>query len=110
MAIRDDAAAPLPPPNVIGIPIPLGPGEPRVRLEAVFDAPRAIDEWTTRLMEAASHVAAILLELERAGVHTAGLPPRRQPDGAAPLIGSSDAIRRVRDRIERVADRFHRTD
>jgi two-component system response regulator HydG len=36
-------------------------------------------------------------------VHTAGLPPRRQPDGAAPLIGSSDAIRRVRDRIERVA-------
>ena len=36
-------------------------------------------------------------------MHTAGLPPRLQPEGAAPLIGSSDAIRRVRDRIERVA-------
>jgi DNA-binding NtrC family response regulator len=28
---------------------------------------------------------------------------RRQADGAAPLIGSSEAIRRVRERIERVA-------
>ena len=73
------------------------------RLEAVFDGPRGVDEWTPRLMDAAAHVAAILLELERAGGYTAGMPARRQPDGAAPLIGSSDAIRRVRDRIERVA-------
>ncbi len=72
-------------------------------LEAVFDGPRGVDEWTARLMDAAAHVAAILLELERAGGYTAGMPARRQPDGAAPLIGSSDAIRRVRDRIERVA-------
>ena len=103
VAIRSDSGAPLPPPNVICIPIPLGPGEPRLRLEAIFDAPRAIDEWTTRLMDAASHVAAILLELERAGVSMSGVSQRRQSDGAAPLIGSSDAIRRMRDRIERVA-------
>jgi transcriptional regulator with PAS, ATPase and Fis domain len=103
VVLRDDPGAPLPPPNVICIPVPFGPGEPRVRLEAVFDGPRGVDEWTARLMDAAAHVAAILLELERAGGYTSGMPARRQPDGAAPLIGSSDAIRRVRDRIERVA-------
>jgi transcriptional regulator with PAS, ATPase and Fis domain len=55
------------------------------------------------MMEAAAHVAAILLEVERAAAHLVPPVSRRQPDGAAPLIGSSEPIRRVRDRIERVA-------
>jgi len=101
--IREVPGTPMPPPpNVICMAVPLGSSESRIRIEAVFDTPRAIDDWTARMMEAASHLAAILLELERAW--GAFLPPvRRQPDGAAPLIGTSEAIRRVRDRIERVA-------
>ena len=102
VAIREDLPSTLPPaPNVICIAIPLGPEDGRVRLEAVFDTPRAIDEGTARMMEVASHVAAILLEIERSGAGQ--IPLRRLRDGAAPLIGSSEAIRRVRDRIERVA-------
>ena len=102
VVIREDTMLP-PPPNVICIAIPLGAGDLRARLEAVFDAPRAIDDWATQMMEAASHVAAILIEVERAGAHLVPAQARRQADGAAPLIGCSDAIRRVRDRIERVA-------
>jgi DNA-binding NtrC family response regulator len=55
------------------------------------------------VIEAATHLAAMVLELERATGRLMMGVVRRQPDGAAPLIGSSDAIRRVRQRIERVA-------
>ena len=61
-----------------------------------------VGAWTCELLEAATHVAALVLEIQRA----LGGPPlfagiRR--DGAAPLIGSSRAIRQVRERIEQVA-------
>src|SRR6187200_41457 len=46
----------------------------------------------------------MVLELERAiGRGKFGASLNRSADGAAPLIGSSEAIRRVRERIERVA-------
>jgi hypothetical protein len=45
----------------------------------------------------------MILELERATGRLWVGAARRQGDGAAPLIGSSEAIRRVRERIERVA-------
>ena len=46
----------------------------------------------------------MVLELERAiGRVRLGASPQHASDGAAPLIGSSEAIRRVRERIERVA-------
>ena len=55
----------------------------------------------TQLLDTATHVAGLILEIERAqGRSLAG---RNRADGAAPLIGSSLAIRAVRDRIERVA-------
>jgi hypothetical protein len=73
----------------------------RVRLEAVFDSPRTLEGWTRQLLKTATHVAALLLEIERGQGRGAGL--RRRPDGAAPLIGSSQAIRAVHQRIERVA-------
>jgi transcriptional regulator with PAS, ATPase and Fis domain len=67
----------------------------------VFDATRTLDGWTCQLLETATHVAALLLEIERAQGRSQG--SRARPDGAAPLIGSSHAIRAVRERIERVA-------
>ena len=71
------------------------------RIEVIFDPGRTLDGWTCELLEAATHVAALVLEVERARP-----PPqfaRVRRDGAAPLIGSSRAIRQVRERIERVA-------
>ena len=71
------------------------------RLEAVFEPSRLLDGWTCQLLDTATHVAALILEIERAQGRS--LASRNRPDGAAPLIGSSLAIRAVRDRIERVA-------
>jgi hypothetical protein len=45
--------------------------------------------------------ARIEVEIERLNEH--GLAGRGRADGDAPLIGSSQAIRAVRERIERVA-------
>lgn len=74
----------------------------RPRLEVTFEPGRGPDGWTCQLFEMAAHVAALLIEIERTqGWYT--LSSRYRPDGAAPLIGSSRAIRALRQRIERVA-------
>ena len=67
----------------------------------MFEPSRLLDGWTCQLLDAATHVAALILEIERAQGRS--LASRNRVDGAAPLIGSSLAIRAVRDRIERVA-------
>jgi two-component system response regulator HydG len=67
-----------------------------------FEDGRAPDDWTRQLLEAATHLAALIVEIER-GQSRHALPSRFRPDGAAPLIGSSRAIRLLRQRIERVA-------
>ncbi len=77
--------------------------ESRARLEAVFNKKAQPDEWSCQLLETAAGVAGLLLEIERAHMRGQTAKPRDQRDGAAPLIGSSTAIRRVRERIERVA-------
>ena len=76
----------------------------RARLEVIFDRPQPLDDWTCQLIEAATQLASMVLELERAiGRGKFGSSLNRATDGAAPLIGASEAIRRVRERIERVA-------
>ena len=101
--LRDEPALTVPPPNVAYFEVPWGHGESRARLEVVFDAPRLLDDWGCQLIEAAAQLAGMILELERASGRLMPGMARRAPDGAAPLIGSSEAIKRVRDRIERVA-------
>jgi hypothetical protein len=54
-------------------------------------------------LAAGAQVAGLLLEIERANGRWPLACARSRTDGAAPLIGSSRAIRLVRDRIERVA-------
>ena len=79
-------------------------GDCRARLEVIFDKPRPLDDWTCQLIEAATQLSWVVLELERAiGRVRLGSSANHSTDGAAPLIGSSEAIRRVRERIERVA-------
>ena len=55
------------------------------------------------MLAAGAQVAGLLLEIERANGRWPLACARSRTDGAAPRIGSSRAIRLVRDRIERIA-------
>jgi DNA-binding NtrC family response regulator len=90
-------------PNVVSFDLPGSPLDGRPRLEAVFDPARPVDERARRMLAAGAQVAGLLLEIERANGRWPLACARSRSDGAAPLIGSSRAIRVVRDRIERVA-------
>ena len=102
--LRDGSAADVGPPlDALCVDVASPAGDRRARLELIFDAPRPLDEWSGQLIDVAAQLASFVLELERA---IGRLMPGSRPhasDGAAPLIGSSEAIRRVRERIERVA-------
>jgi transcriptional regulator with PAS, ATPase and Fis domain len=100
IAIRDEPTVPVAE-NVMCFEIPGVPPNNRARIEAVFEPGRMLDGWTCQLLESATHLAGVVLEIERARGH--GLTSAYRADGAAPLIGSSQAIRAVRHRIERVA-------
>ena len=86
-------------PEVLTFDVPAGPWAPPARLEAVFESNCPVSEWQRRTLALAAPVAALIVRMEEGG------PWSRlaRIDGAAPLIGSSQAIRRVRERIERVA-------
>ena len=90
-------------PNVVSFDLPGTFVEGRPRLEAVFDPARPADERARRMLAAGAQVAGLLMEIERANGRWPLACARSRTDGAAPLIGSSRAIRLVRDRIERVA-------
>jgi transcriptional regulator with PAS, ATPase and Fis domain len=75
----------------------------QVMLEASVDARGGPDDWTCQLLEGASSLAAVLLEAERLASTPAPLT-RAERDGAAPLIGSSERMCLLRDRVERVAN------
>ena len=100
--LRDEHGHALPPMDAVCFAVPSPQGDDRARLEVIFETPRPLDDWTCQLIEAATQLAAMVLEIERTTRLTTG-SSRQTTDGAAPLIGSSEAIRRVRERIERVA-------
>ena len=76
-------------------------------LEARLAPGCRLGDWEFQFLGAASQLAALVLELERARaeVARAGLPlgPPPRQDGAAPLIGSTMAMSSLRSTIERVA-------
>ena len=91
----------------IALDVPPGDVGPGGVLEATFDPDCRFDEWDVQLLGMAAHLGALVMEIERGRgrlVRT-GFPgvvkPRR--DGAAPLIGSTPAMRALRSKIERVA-------
>jgi transcriptional regulator with PAS, ATPase and Fis domain len=75
----------------------------QVMLEAAFDARCGPDDWTCQLLESAASLAGLLLEAERLATTPAPLTSVER-DGAAPLIGSSEIMRLLRERVERVAN------
>jgi len=100
VVLRDDPTEP-PVENVMCFDVPGTNPLNRARIEALFEPGRMLDGWTCQTLETATHLAALLLEIERARGYSGTLVNRA--DGAAPLIGSSQGIRAVRERIERVA-------
>jgi transcriptional regulator with PAS, ATPase and Fis domain len=104
VTFRDDGHLPdAHGPHVVTVSLAGGASNHHARLVAVFDAAHPPDDWARRMLAAAAQVARLVLELERAnGRWPLGLPSDRV-DGAAPLIGSSAAIRAVRSRLEKVA-------
>ena len=76
-------------------------------LEAAFDPGCRLGEWDFQMLGLASHVAALVLEIERLRMQLAraGLLALNRPrrDGAAPLIGSTPAMHALRATIDRVA-------
>ncbi|HEX7140065.1 MAG TPA: sigma 54-interacting transcriptional regulator [Vicinamibacterales bacterium] len=82
---------------------PAGPGV----LEATFDPGCALGDWDFQALGIAAHIGALILEIERSRLQLAraGLLVASRPrgDGAAPLIGSTAAMRMLRATIERVS-------
>jgi transcriptional regulator with PAS, ATPase and Fis domain len=77
-------------------------------LEATFDPGCSLGEWDFQLLELATHVGALVLEIERirgrmARVGAGSTPAGPRRDGAAPLIGSTQAMHTLRSHVERVA-------
>jgi transcriptional regulator with PAS, ATPase and Fis domain len=104
VTFRDDPQAVEPlAPHIVTISLAAGSSNPCARIVAVFDPAHPPDEWARRMLVAAAQVAGLLLELERANGRWPLGRATDRVDGAAPLIGSSAAIRAVRDRLEKVA-------
>ena len=79
------------------VPRPGGTG-PLV-LEASFGPDVRPDDWTCQLLETAAHLAAIVVEGERVVPVRATVPER----GVGALLGSSEVMQALRERVERVA-------
>jgi transcriptional regulator with PAS, ATPase and Fis domain len=104
VTFRDDTQVAEPQaPHIVTISLAAGSSNPRARIVAVFEPAHPPDEWARRMLAAAAQVAGLRLELERANGRWPLGRPSDRIDGAAPLIGSSAAIRAVRDRLEKVA-------
>ncbi len=102
IGLRDATSAATAPAGALTIDVVAGPFTLGA-IDIVFANGSALDEWDLQVLESARQVAAMVLLLERA--HRAGFctVPRSRPDGAAPIVGSSAAMRAVRARMERVA-------
>jgi two-component system response regulator HydG len=105
VSIRDGTAPPdLSRQPGIAATIPV-PRPFRARLEAVGNGRGPFDAWDRQLLRAASSLAAVVLALERTEGATDPIRHDRQQgaDGPGRLLGSSDAIKAVVERVERVA-------
>jgi transcriptional regulator with PAS, ATPase and Fis domain len=83
----------------IVVSVPTGDDRTQAVLEASFDPGRRLDECDVELLTSAAHLGGLVLEAcrTRSAVRQSGR------DGAAPLIGSTQVMQSLRDRVERVA-------
>jgi DNA-binding NtrC family response regulator len=111
VSLREWRAGDMPVPAAVDrrmVAVDVPTSDPRV-IASLDIVPRTgceLDEWDHQALSLAGRLAGVILEVEslrRAQRHQALRQLPAAPDGAAPLIGSTPAIRLLRDRIERVA-------
>ena len=103
--LRDGSAMTRPPASTLSVEVTAGDFTLGA-IDAEFEDGRAFDDWERELIESARELAALVLiidRVQRAGALGAAGTGSAKSDGAAPIVGSSAAIRAVRARIERVA-------
>jgi DNA-binding NtrC family response regulator len=95
-------------PESLALEVPGADPEMPGLLEAAFDPGCRLGEWDFQMLGIAAHLGALVLEIERtrlqlarAGLFVSNRATRRDP--VAPLVGSTPAMRTLRDTIERVA-------
>jgi len=91
----------------IALEVPGSDPSTRGFLEATFDPGCRLGDWDFQMLGTASHVGALVLEIERSWTQLAraGLlnGHRSRRDGAAPIIGSTEIMQALRATIERLA-------
>jgi transcriptional regulator with PAS, ATPase and Fis domain len=97
-----EAAGPPPDPQHTVVDVPAVGVAGGARIELQFGTGRTLDGWTCDLLDAAAMVAALVLEIER-GQGRAPRFARPAPTDTPALVGSSQAMQLVRERIDRVA-------
>jgi len=92
-------------PGILRVPAPVGPINPAFQLEVALHEGQVLTEHQHRLLDRAVALCAMVAEVEHQGPGCRPGPPSTTQvrDGAAPLIGGSGPMRRLRERIERVA-------
>jgi DNA-binding NtrC family response regulator len=76
---------------------------PRLRLEARWAPGGGLDPWGFQFLGMAAHIAALLVDLDRRGPAASRAAAGVAHDQPPPLVGGSDVMRGLRDRIARVA-------
>ena len=71
-------------------------------VEVSFGSGQRPDEWTCQLLESAASLAALVMAGDRATPHVASARLTERAD-MGPLLGSSEVMQTLRDRVERVA-------
>jgi hypothetical protein len=89
-------------PEPMTLDVPGSPERPPFALETVFEPGCGPDECDVQMLEAARYVAALVLEIERLALGPGWLGVTRGETHHA-IVGSSDPIRELRDRISRLA-------
>ena len=99
--------AAVPPSEPVGervcLDVPTRASSPRVRLEARSTPGTGLDAWGFQLLGMAAHMAALLVDLDRRGPAVSRAAAGFAGDEPPPLVGGSDVMRQLRDRIARVA-------
>ncbi len=108
--LREESAvygAAAPPPEPAGervcLDVPTRAAWPRVRLEARSGAGSGLDAWGFQVLGMAAHIAALLVDLDRRGPAVSRAAVGFAGDQPPPLVGGSEVMRRLRERIGRVA-------